>query len=238
MVCPRESIGDYQDEPITHFVSLLDPDEVGKQLPEPRNANERLQLVFSDLDDIEMKLPRFRKYDPPTTDHVSQLVDFGRHLATLEDFELLAHCEAGISRSTAAAIAILTAAGYPPQIAFGLVRRICPEMLPNRRILRLADAQLETGGRLYQMAETHRRKAFARAGYEDPTNVLYAEFVADKERRKTVFGRLLSFLPSGWRKVVGTGRRMRKIMGAAAASNEKAVPETHRIPSSPSGRIA
>lgn len=217
MVCPRTSIAEYQDEPITHFVSLIDPDEVGKELPEPRSATERLQLVFSDLDDIEMELPKFRNYDPPTTKDVGKLVEFGRSLAELDDWGLLAHCEAGISRSTAAAISILTAAGYPPQIAFGLVRKICPEMLPNRRILRLSDEILRTGGKLYHMAENHRRKAFERAGYEDPTNVLYAEYLSGKTKPQGWFTRILGIFPQGWRNLVGTGARMRGIMNQTPA---------------------
>ncbi|MFZ4597576.1 MAG: hypothetical protein ACOYNN_02945 [Terrimicrobiaceae bacterium] len=208
MVCPRTNVSAFVDAPVTHFVSLIDPDE--GEVPEvPRKAMKSLQLVFSDLDDIEMQLPKFAKYSAPQDDHVAELVDFGRSLGGLDDWGLLAHCEAGISRSTAASIAILTAAGYPPQTAFGIVRRVCPEMLPNRRILRLADKYLGTNGRLYQMAENHRRKAFLRAGYEDPTNVLLAEAHAEASRPKTLLDRIFGVLPTGWRTLVGSGARMR-----------------------------
>lgn len=169
MVCSRDALPKFREAPVTHFVSLVDPDETAAMEQRPPSAIHKMQLVFSDLDDIEIKLPQFRRYDPPTIDHVAQLVDFGRELDGLTDWGLLAHCEAGISRSTAAAITILTAAGYKPQMAFGIVRRICPEMLPNRRILRFADECLMTGGTLQRMAEMHRRKAFIRAGYDDPT---------------------------------------------------------------------
>ncbi len=171
MVCSRTSLPRFQDAPVTHFISLVDPDETGAMEHRPASTIHKIQLVFSDLDDIEMYLPQFANYNPPEEEHVEALVDFGRTLDNAPDWGLLAHCEAGISRSTAATITVLTAAGYRPQTAFGLVRRICPEMLPNRRILRMADAKLRTGGKLEQMAEVHRRKAFARAGYEDPTVV-------------------------------------------------------------------
>lgn len=213
MVCPRTNVSAFLDAPVTHFVSLIDPDE--EDVPEvPRNAQQSLQLVFSDLDDIEMQLPKFEKYSAPQDDHVAELVEFGRSLASLDDWGLLAHCEAGISRSTAASIAILTAAGYPPQTAFGIVRRVCPEMLPNRRMLRLADKYLGTNGRLYQMAENHRRKAFLRAGYEDPTNVLLAEAKAAAARPKTLFDRIFGALPGGWRTMVGSGAWMRAALNA------------------------
>lgn len=231
MVCPRSTVANFLDAPVTHFVSLIDPDE--SEIPEvPRNAQESLQLVFSDLDDIEMTLPKFEKYSAPREEHVAELVKFGRSLASLDDWGLLAHCEAGISRSTAAAIAVLTAAGYPPQIAFGIVRRICPEMLPNRRMLRLADNFLGTGGRLYQMAEVHRRKAFQRAGYEDPTNVLLAEAQAAASRPRTLIDRIFGALPGGWRALVGSGARMRAVM------NQKGVVPAGQSPFTGTGASA
>jgi predicted protein tyrosine phosphatase len=173
MVCPRTRLTEYVNAPVTHFVSLIDPDET--EVQPPASAQSQLQLVFSDLDDVEITLPKFAKYNGPNEADVSALIDYGQNLSSLGDWGLLAHCEAGISRSTAAAITILTSAGYRPQTAFGVVRKVCPEMLPNRRILRLTDEALNTGGTLHHMAEIHRRKAFLRAGYEDPTAVLARE---------------------------------------------------------------
>lgn len=212
MVCPRTSVDQYADASVTHFVSLIDPGET-EVINAPKSAREKIQLIFSDLDDVEVTLPKFSKYPPPDAEHISSLVQFGQGLATLPDWGLLLHCEAGISRSTAAAITILTAAGYRPQTAFGLVRRVCPEMLPNRRMLRLTDEMLETGGWLNHMAEIHRRKAFQRAGYEDPTNVLKRE--AEEERKalasRSLLRKILDALPSGWRSLVGSGARMKAI---------------------------
>ncbi|MCX7869402.1 MAG: hypothetical protein N2322_05555, partial [Terrimicrobiaceae bacterium] len=111
--------------------------------------------------------------------------------------------------STAAAITILTAAGYPPPLAFGIVRKACPEMLPNRRILRLADEVLGTRGALHHMAENHRRKAFLRAGYEDPVNVLVREARTQAAAPRSLLQRLLDALPGGWRNLVGSGARQR-----------------------------
>ncbi len=209
MVCPRNGVTRYWDAPVTHFVSLIDPDEIETALNPPRSTERRLQLVFNDLDDIEMNLPNFASYLPPQEDDVAELVEFGKTLAPLIDWGLLAHCEAGISRSTAAAITILTSAGYRPQTAFGVVRRVCPEMLPNRRILRIADHLLHTGGTLYHMAEIHRRKAFLRAGYEDPTNVLLRESQMAKPVARNFLSRILDIFPTGWRTMVGSGAHIR-----------------------------
>ncbi len=219
MVCPRTKVPDFVEAPVTHFVSLIDPDEINTFLQPPKRTRHRLQLVFHDLDDIEITLPRYRRYSAPTENHVASLVEFGKRMAPLDDWGLLTHCEAGISRSSAAAITMLVAAGYPPPVAFGLVRKVCPMMLPNRRILRFADGILNTGGKLHRMAEIYRRKAFHRAGYEDPTNVLLAEARAGKNRPGSLLERLLGFLPFGWRSRIGTGARMRDVDLQQAAKN-------------------
>lgn len=211
MVCPRTKVPDYVEAPVTHFVSLIDPDEINTFLQPPRQTRQRLQLVFHDLDDIEMTLPRYSRFSAPTENHIVSLVEFGRQMAPLNDWGLLTHCEAGISRSSAAAITLLVAAGYPPQVAFGLVRKVCPQMLPNRRILRIADGLLGTGGRLHTMAQTYRVKAFQRAGYEDPTNVLLAEAKAGKRVWASLLGRVTNFLLLRRRSRIGTGARMRGV---------------------------
>lgn len=223
MVCPRTKVPDFVEAPVTHFVSLIDPDEINTFLQPPRQTRHRLQLVFHDLDDIEMTLPRYSRYQAPTESHVALLVGFGRRMAPLDDWGLLTHCEAGISRSSAAAITMLVSAGYAPQVAFGLVRKACPQMLPNRRILRIADGLLQTGGKLQNMAEIYRKKAFLRAGYEDPTNVLLAEARAGKFRHRGLLDRIFQFLPLGWRTRVGTGARMRDVDLRKAAQGRSAL---------------
>lgn len=220
MVCPRTKVPDFVEAPVTHFVSLIDPDEVNTYLQPPRGTRHRLQLVFHDLDDIEMTIPKYLRYEAPKEHHVAALVEFGKKMAPLSDWGLLTHCEAGISRSSAAAITMLVSAGYAPPVAFGFVRRVCPLMLPNRRILRMADEILGTGGKLHRMAEVYRRKAFQRAGYEDPTNVLLAE--AQAAGKRSLLARILAFFSSGRQLQVGqvgTGARMRGIdlQKAAAA---------------------
>ncbi len=196
MVCGRTSVKDYMDAPVTHFVTLIDPGEK-EPAQQPRNAKYRLELVFSDLDDIEIHLPRFANYVPPQEEHIKEMVKFGRQLADFDDFGLLANCEAGISRSTAAAITILTASGYTPQQSFEIVQQVCPEMLPNRRILRLADQMLGTNGDLHRLAERHRQEAFVRAGYEDPTLVRLREAQAEERTLKGFLRRMFAWIRLG-----------------------------------------
>ncbi|MEI6035586.1 MAG: hypothetical protein WCS65_15070 [Verrucomicrobiae bacterium] len=209
VICARTRVPDFGEAEVTHFVSLIDPDEKDTLLQIPKKTLYRLQLVFHDLDDLEMTLPCYARYVAPTEAHVASLVEFGKKMASLDDWGLLTHCESGISRSTAAAITLLVSAGYSPQVAFGLARKACPQMLPNRRILRIADGMLETGGKLQKMAEIYRRKAFQRAGYEDPTNVLLAKAAVEKSRPGSLLARLLRFLSRGGRPRVGTSGRAR-----------------------------
>jgi predicted protein tyrosine phosphatase len=196
MVCSRTSVKNYLDAPVTHFVTLIDPGEK-EPAQQPKSTQHKLQLVFSDLDDIEMTLPRFARYPAPQEDHIAELVKFGGKLNDLEDWGLLANCEAGISRSTAAAITILTAAGYPPKTAFEIVQKVCPEMLPNRRILRIADGYLHTKGELHEMAESHRKEMFQLAGYEDPTLVRLREAHAEARTLRGMLSRFFAWIRHG-----------------------------------------
>lgn len=211
MVCPRSDVPQFKEAPVTHLVSLIDPDESQTPIPLPKTTQERLLLAFHDLDDIEMTISKFQRYDPPQPEHIERIVAFGKRLGPLEDWGLLTHCEAGISRSSAAAITLLVSAGYHPAQAFGLVRQVCPMMLPNRRILRLADEILDTGGLMHRMADNYRRKAFIRAGYEDPTNVLLAQ---EMEKQKGLWAAILRFFRSLGGKnarAIGTGAAMRGV---------------------------
>ena len=95
MVCPRDGVTHYLDAPVTHFVSLIDPDETATTLQPPHSTERQLRLVFNDLDDIEMNLSNFARYCPPQEDDVVELVEFGKALSPLIDWGLLASCEAG-----------------------------------------------------------------------------------------------------------------------------------------------
>jgi predicted protein tyrosine phosphatase len=80
---------------------------------------------------------------------------------TLTDNDrLLVHCRAGVSRSTAMIIAIFLQHGMDPDQAFSHVRRLRPEMIPNRRILELADARFRLSGRLVGLGERECRRVF------------------------------------------------------------------------------
>lgn len=123
------------------LVSIGDPEQplpAGFSRPE-----HRLRLCFHDVvEDSGTELA-------PTAEDVERLIAFARRIAGTSR-RVLVHCEAGRSRSTAAAL-ILYAAWLGPgreADAMAHVLQAVPEATPNRALVRLADALLQRGGAL------------------------------------------------------------------------------------------
>lgn len=140
IICGLSELSCHSRTGVTHIVSILDPD-----MPEPAELvayppHARLTLRFHDI-----IAPRPGMV-APEREHVDALLDFGRQHPAL----VLVHCHAGISRSTAAAAALLLQAD--PQAgddaALAQMMQIRPQAWPNSRIVALADALLGRGGRL------------------------------------------------------------------------------------------
>jgi predicted protein tyrosine phosphatase len=91
-----------------------------------------------------------RGWGGPTRADVRTILDFA---ATRVDRSILIHCHAGMSRSTATAIAILTSWGLSPAEAFEHARTARPAeaheegrpFIPNALLLSHADALLDSG---------------------------------------------------------------------------------------------
>lgn len=94
-----------------------------------------LRLAFDD-----MRMPR-EGWTMPNATHVRAIADFGRTMGySSAPTHLMAHCGAGISRSPAAALIALEAAGNELCIAWVAVQGACPGAAPNELMLTLADA--------------------------------------------------------------------------------------------------
>lgn len=171
-VSSRSALPRYQSGDIRYVVSLPDPGTENEPLPLPVNSRKVLQLWFHDVDDIEMLAPQYRKCRAPQTEDIQGIIRFFNEINQEEagrddQFAILVHCESGLSRSAASAIIGLTCLGYDAKTAFDIVCEANPHSLPNRRMLRLADAIFQNT-HLYQIAEDHRASLFDYAGYEDP----------------------------------------------------------------------
>ncbi len=137
-----------QNHAITHIISLLDPDDFFwfdsvKHIP-------RLLLSCEDVLDDDAK-------NAPSIDQVKNLLSFAAALPA--DAKVLVHCFGGVSRSTAAAAAIITQKLIlsdhtdPVAKAMQIVMTLRPMACPNPVISRLADHLLNFNGDLHTACE-------------------------------------------------------------------------------------
>jgi predicted protein tyrosine phosphatase len=104
------------------------------------NASRKVRLLFGDTLDEE---------SGPQKGDVQTLIELAQNLRSSRG-KVLIHCEAGISRSTAAAL-ILYASWLGPGREREAMRRVLmqrPIAMPNRRMVELADHLLKRGGQL------------------------------------------------------------------------------------------
>lgn len=179
-VSSRSSLPRFQSGDIRYVVSLPDPGTEDEPLALPPSARKILQLRFHDVDDIEMLAPQFRKCRAPQPEHIMDIIRFFDAIASDEaggddQFAILCHCESGLSRSAASAIIGLSRLGYDAPTAFDIVCHANPQSLPNRRMLRIADAIFQNTN-LQRIAEDHRAALFDYAGYEDPVKKLERDY--------------------------------------------------------------
>lgn len=130
------------DDPAGHrfALSLVDPDWPAITQFDGWPASRRLELRF--YDEIAPRNGR----DPPDAAIMARILSFGADIArdTDGDARLFIHCLSGISRSTAAAVALWARAHpeAPSALLFSHLARLRPQAWPNSRLLAQADALL------------------------------------------------------------------------------------------------
>ena len=126
---------------IRHVISIGVP---GNPAPDGfEQCASRIRLEFHDvIEDTDFEFG-------PKAQHVETVIDFARNIEH-EYGTLLVHCEAGISRSSAAALTVVTTwlgAGKARE-AVDKIYAVQPHARPNSRLIELADELLGREGAL------------------------------------------------------------------------------------------
>jgi predicted protein tyrosine phosphatase len=152
-ICGLTELCEHAEGGFSHVVSILDPiwpdpDEFARWA-----AHRRVVWRFDDV--VEMG----QGYVEPTRRHIEEILALGLELASEPATQLLIHCHAGVSRSTATAV-ILMAQHNPGREAdvFAELMRVRPRSWPNALMLRLADALLQRDGALLAELRDHQRR--------------------------------------------------------------------------------
>jgi len=147
-ICGLEELASHGERGVSHVVSILDPEWPLPDAFGTYGAHDRLELRFHDV------IEEAAEHVAPSAEDVARILAFGARLTAAERANLLVHCHAGISRSTAA-MALILAQAHPTETADALMQHILAtreKAWPNLRMLELGDAMLGRGGALPQAA--------------------------------------------------------------------------------------
>lgn len=125
----------------SHLVTLLSPEHM-IETPDGFPAERHLRLGVNDIIDVTAG------ESPPARSHIQELLDFSRAWEGADP--LLVHCWAGVSRSMAAAFAILCDRLGPGSEtrAAQAIRSRAPHAYPNALMVQYADDLLERRGQM------------------------------------------------------------------------------------------
>jgi predicted protein tyrosine phosphatase len=167
-ICGLEELDRHSGESITHLLSILDPEAPVPPLFGQDPPRERLTLRFHDV-----ILPH-PDYVLPRREDMEAALAFGRTLPARDPAHLLIHCHMGISRSTAAATALLLQA-HPhldEDAVLAHVESLRPRAWPNSLMIRHADTLLGRGGRLVAaVGRLYRRQLEANPRFAEPLRI-------------------------------------------------------------------
>ena len=124
-------------------MSILDPGEIPSW---PNNVNRDNWMHLSCRDVMDNTIE-----NAPQLSHVVSALEWAAKLP--KNSVLLIHCHAGISRSTAIAIAILVQSGWGIQKSVDYVKSMRRIMAPNPILTQYADDYLKMNGKLHQAAQ-------------------------------------------------------------------------------------
>ena len=145
-VCAKDEVELFSDHGITHLLSI---ENRGVEKDTPTwFGGQHLQICFSDIETRD--LAEGDEQVAASRDQVSEILAFGASAFESSENRLLIHCLAGVSRSTAAALGIISQELGENSEADSLeiLMSIRPMAFPNILVVQLADRLLCRGGKL------------------------------------------------------------------------------------------
>lgn len=137
--------------PFTHIISIWHPNALLEKFhKQMRDGFPNADIHFTTFDDTELSGAN----RPPSHADVLGMIEYAHSIP--EDAHLLIHCMAGISRSTATALTLITEFYGPgsERDAALSVQRIRSIANPNRLILQIADEILRRRGAIVSAADS------------------------------------------------------------------------------------
>ncbi|MEQ9488628.1 MAG: protein-tyrosine-phosphatase [Alphaproteobacteria bacterium] len=154
-VCGLAELPAYLDGRVSHIISLIDP-----RLEFNRIACDG-HLILR-MHDIDEDLPG---HSAPTAADAGAILSFVAGMAEQEaGFSLVVHCHAGVSRSSATALAAMLALDerLDPETALADLALHRPQIWPNALLTGHFDRALGLDGSLIDAVARYRRDAFTR----------------------------------------------------------------------------
>lgn len=155
----------------THIISLVGPELIDSYFkPHTPIGKNHFIRFFHDISNDEPGLVK------PTIQDVLDILNFSKKFD--ENTNLLVHCHAGISRSTAAAIGIMVQHGKSPEEAVQAIAEDRPEMWPNSLLIHYFDECLVQVGTLREAVKLYKANG-RRISYISPDT--RPQYVSDME---------------------------------------------------------
>jgi predicted protein tyrosine phosphatase len=152
-ICGLDELAGHAQSGFSHVVSILDPERAD---PEDFTAYAPHRRVLWRFDDTVEQRPGF---SAPAERDVRKILSLGEELLEEKADQLLIHCHAGVSRSTATAV-ILMAQNNPGRESevFDELARVRPRSWPNSLMIGIADTLLDRKGALVRELRGHQAK--------------------------------------------------------------------------------
>lgn len=153
-ITDRDNAGNFHTKEITHFVSIGD---VNSKKPYIKHWGRQPKVYRFEFDDTSNEFADKSRYIVVSRTDVENIIRIGvsikNSLKENSKVNLLVHCAAGISRSTATAYVILNTilGGGHEKECMQMVYNARPIAMPNSLIVKIADNLLDRKGKMLEV---------------------------------------------------------------------------------------